>query len=49
MRGATYPLDSLGNEGGISIHTPHAGRDKENTMGMKSMYISIHTPHAGRD
>ena len=35
---------------GISIHAPHAGRDREVSATSVSMVlISIHAPHAGRD
>ena len=34
----------------ISIHAPHAGRDRLNTLSSTiSIFISIHAPHAGRD
>ena len=33
----------------ISIHAPHAGRDKDDIDNSKDARISIHAPHAGRD
>ena len=33
----------------ISIHPPHAGRDRTDELDLASMGISIHPPHAGRD
>ena len=33
----------------ISIHAPHAGRDRSGTRSREGQDISIHAPHAGRD
>ena len=33
----------------VSIHTPHAERDKFRAVGAGSVEVSIHTPHAERD
>ena len=35
--------------GGISIHAPHTGRDKNDRQGYGNSGISIHAPHTGRD
>ena len=35
--------------GMISIHPPHAGRDRTDELDLASMGISIHPPRAGRD
>ena len=46
-------LDDMGKKGagaGISIHAPHAGRDRGGVQQfIDHQPISIHAPHAGRD
>ena len=49
MRGATYSPWSEVGEFEISIHAPHAGRDKKEQTQFQKYQISIHAPHAGRD
>ena len=39
----------LSQTGGISIHAPHAGRDRRAPSAYAGRAISIHAPHAGRD
>ena len=50
MRGATRERDnSISAREEISIHAPHAGRDKVKSNIESLQKISIHAPHAGRD
>ena len=50
MRGATISYPSMRTHLTISIHAPHAGRDKEKSeVVFLHNRISIHAPHAGRD
>ena len=49
MRGATARIPETKINCSISIHAPHAGRDRLLTAKTKSAAISIHAPHAGRD
>mgnify|MGYP000072550449 CR=1 FL=1 len=50
MRGATIPMYVWQRRADISIHAPHAGRDREpHGHAGNNEPISIHAPHAGRD
>ncbi len=49
MRGGTWRLQTGGDGRGISIHPPHAGRDRKAGAMWRRWNISIHPPHAGRD
>ena len=49
MRGATTVCRTCHAIIHISIHAPHAGRDREEADVKKVAKISIHAPHAGRD
>ena len=50
MRGATPPSLLADDAVFISIHAPHAGRDRTATLRRRRIStISIHAPHAGRD
>ena len=49
MRGATSTRKLTSAEIGISIHAPHAGRDRTHLGQRAGSGISIHAPHAGRD
>ena len=49
MRGATRSQNAVDLRPGISIHAPHAGRDREGLLLIRHVGISIHAPHAGRD
>ena len=33
----------------VSIHAPHAGRDRRDDPVVMRVDVSIHAPHAGRD
>ena len=50
MRGVTKGDQGETGPQGISIHTPHAGSDRNGQDGKQGPQgISIHTPHAGSD
>ena len=50
MRGATAALHCRCMSAPISIHAPHAGRDRlDDRLDDMPHAISIHAPHAGRD
>ena len=49
MRGETQVIVKLVRGIGISIHSPHAGRDAVCSLIGFATLISIHSPHAGRD
>ena len=50
MRGATAAAEDIERHGAISIHAPHAGRDRTcHSEVILDIDISIHAPHAGRD
>ena len=49
MRGATDVGVARGGVDLISIHAPHAGRDRGDLICQRVRQISIHAPHAGRD
>ena len=49
MRGATCCHDAGGDAGRVSIHAPHAGRDRDGDATTGTCDVSIHAPHAGRD
>ena len=50
MRGATAGFACFFGKPEISIHAPHAGRDKRTRQAFSDkLDISIHAPHAGRD
>ena len=49
MRGETCILIENALDIGISIHSPHAGRDGCILRRISELLISIHSPHAGRD
>ena len=50
MRGETSWILLAGGGAGISIHSPHAGRDRfDKCICIYPFFISIHSPHAGRD
>ena len=49
MRGGTIKRGSRSSSWIISIHPPHAGRDKITDRPKAGKGISIHPPHAGRD
>ncbi len=49
MRGATGKRFGHIAGHGISTHTPHAGRDYDDSVDTSELVISTHTPHAGRD
>ena len=50
MRGATVGVNAVADVSGISIHAPHAGRDRlHDVIVQVHDAISIHAPHAGRD
>ena len=49
MRGATYSARRSQRTSQISIHAPHAGRDRRQEPEVHHAEISIHAPHAGRD
>ena len=49
MRGATDFSKFLGVVLDVSIHAPHAGRDRGPDLDSSVEEVSIHAPHAGRD
>ena len=49
MRGATMNKLFVLITVNVSIHAPHAGRDRIIFIYQKLYYVSIHAPHAGRD
>ncbi len=49
MRGATNRLVYEGGWTIVSIHAPHAGRDRGRSPCPQRPAVSIHAPHAGRD
>ena len=49
LRGATDRLDTTRYNDNISIHTPLAGSDVAEILGLRTEQISIHTPLAGSD
>ena len=49
MRGATTNAQTNERNDDISIHAPHAGRDRVSPHLRELLGISIHAPHAGRD
>ena len=49
MRGATFPRRTSDHVRFVSIHAPHAGRDRMPTAREETQIVSIHAPHAGRD
>ena len=49
MRGATTNAQTNERNDDISIHAPHAGRDRVSPHLRDLLGISIHAPRAGRD
>ena len=49
MRGATALTTIINAYGMVSIHAPHAGRDRRYPYAAHRGGVSIHAPHAGRD
>ena len=49
MRGATARRLHVFEDGNVSIHAPHAGRDCRMSVALLRTIVSIHAPHAGRD
>ena len=49
MRGETKSMEDDGKLFYISIHSPHARRDRKDSPQIFKLYISIHSPHARRD
>ena len=49
MRGATAVYFTKRHRINVSIHAPHAGRDKNLVVYLLVVQVSIHAPHAGRD
>ena len=49
MRGATMRPPSGSHPARVSIHAPHAGRDRLRLVDKDVAVVSIHAPHAGRD
>ena len=49
MRGETVLAGAVDFGSNISIHSPHAGRDRAVRVFQFGHDISIHSPHAGRD
>ena len=48
-RGATCCYSSRAGRRQVSIHAPHAGRDRAQKCPTRPCFVSIHAPHAGRD
>ena len=49
MRGATDLAARFKYTALVSIHAPHAGRDRSPMLPTQRSGVSIHAPHAGRD
>ena len=49
MRGATITCIIAEALQVVSIHAPHAGRDRIAEYRQTALLVSIHAPHAGRD